>query len=238
MKIAFISDIHGNAAALEAVLEDINQRQVDEIAVLGDISFRGLEPKKSLKIVQSLNCRVIKGNADEWVVRGIRQGEVPEYALENMTIERDWTYRHLEEGDIAYLNSLPETIDMNLNGIDIHAFHATPDSLFEVVMPYEEDETLINKLMVKDASVYVYGHIHKPYIRFIDNKCVVNIGSVGLPFDGATQSSYGLIEVKEQAYQVSIIRVSYDVEQELNRLDKSDYPNRDFLSKTLFNGKV
>ena len=81
MKIAFISDIHGNAVALDAVLNDIEKKKVDKIYVLGDISYRGPEPKRALELVRSLNTDVIKGNADEWVVRGVREGEVQQVRL-------------------------------------------------------------------------------------------------------------------------------------------------------------
>ena len=80
MKLAFISDIHGNATALDAVLQDIKNKNVDKVYVLGDICYRGLEPQRSLELVQSLHTDVIKGNADEWVVRGVQQGEVPDPA--------------------------------------------------------------------------------------------------------------------------------------------------------------
>ncbi|GAA5346504.1 metallophosphoesterase family protein [Planifilum fimeticola] len=70
MRVAFIADIHGNGVALDAVLEDIEKRKVDRIAVLGDIAFRGPEPKRVLERVRSLPADVIKGNADEWTARG------------------------------------------------------------------------------------------------------------------------------------------------------------------------
>ena len=71
MKIAFVSDIHGNATALEAVLADIEKKKADKVVVMGDISYRGPEPKKSLDLVRNLNTAVIKGNADEWLHRGV-----------------------------------------------------------------------------------------------------------------------------------------------------------------------
>ena len=74
MRYAFISDIHGNAVALEAVLKDIEVKQADKIIVLGDVAYRGPEPKKSVELIQSLETDVIKGNADEWIVRGVREG--------------------------------------------------------------------------------------------------------------------------------------------------------------------
>ena len=91
MRIAFISDIHGNATALDGVLADINQRNVEKIFVLGDLCFRGPEPQRSLDLVRSLNTEVIKGNADEWVVRGIKEGEVPDSALGMMT-RQGWIF--------------------------------------------------------------------------------------------------------------------------------------------------
>ena len=107
MKLAFISDIHGNATALDAVLQDIKNKNVDKVYVLGDICYRGPEPQRSLDLVQSLHTDVIKGNADEWVVRGVQQGEVPDPALEMMNKERDWIVSHLESDSIEYLKNLP-----------------------------------------------------------------------------------------------------------------------------------
>ena len=82
---------------LDAVLQDMKEKQVEKVFVLGDLCYRGTEPKRSLELVKSLNCDVIKGNADEWVVRGVREGEVPDQALEMMNKERDWTVSKLDE---------------------------------------------------------------------------------------------------------------------------------------------
>src|SRR5690625_3969961 len=136
MKIAFISDIHGNAVALEAVLTDLRKKEVDEVFVLGDICFRGPEPKHSLEIIQALNTDVIKGNADEWVVRSIYDGEVPEQAFTMMTKERDWTASKLDDDQLAYLRDLPTELNLEFGDIKIHAFHATPNSLFDIVQPF------------------------------------------------------------------------------------------------------
>jgi len=97
LKLAFISDIHGNAHALEAVLEDIEQKRADKIFVLGDLCFRGPEPQRAYEMVMALNTEVIKGNADEWVYRGVGMNEVPEKAYEMMNRERDWTVSRMEQ---------------------------------------------------------------------------------------------------------------------------------------------
>src|SRR3954466_16213696 len=203
MKLAFISDIHGNATALDAVLLDIKNKNVDKVYVLGDICYRGPEPQRSLDLVRSLNTEVIKGNADEWVVRGVNQGEVPDPALDMMNQERDWICSRLNTESIEYLSGLPTELKLEVEGVKIHAYHATPTSLFDVVLPQESDEGLAANMMVGEEDLYVYAHIHKPYIRYIQGKCIMNIGSVGLPFDGLKKASYALVDVDGANFQTS-----------------------------------
>lgn len=239
MKIAFISDIHGNAIALDAVLEDIEQQRVDKIYVLGDICYRGPEPKRSLDLVRSLHTEVIKGNADEWVVRGVREGEVPEKALELMNIERQWIVEQLEPTDIDYLASLPAQINTTIEDIKISAFHATPTSLFDIVLPNADDQQIENRLMnANEAQVYVYAHIHRPYIRFLNGRVIMNIGSVGLPFDGLTKSSYGLVEIEDGHLKTSIRRVSYNLESVMALYHEVKYPNAEMMSKVIRTAKI
>ncbi|PFP29508.1 YfcE family phosphodiesterase [Bacillus sp. AFS073361] len=238
MRIAFISDIHGNATALDRVLADINQRNVKKIFVLGDLCFRGPEPQRSLDLVRSLNTEVIKGNADEWVVRGIKEGEVPDSALEMMSKERDWTLSQIEKTSIDYLRNLPTELKLEFGKIKINAYHATPNSLFEVVNPNESDQVIAEKMMDSEADIYIYAHIHKPYIRYINGKCIINIGSVGLPFDGLAKSSYAILEIHEESFRTSIVRVNYDVNKVINQFTESDYPNIEQMKKMLRNAGI
>ncbi|GAA0485375.1 metallophosphoesterase family protein [Salinibacillus aidingensis] len=235
MKIAFISDIHGNATAVEAVLKDIQSKNADQIVVLGDLCYRGPEPERSLELIQSLNPTVVKGNADEWVVRGIREGEVPDQALDMMRTEQKWTADRLSNEDIDYLKGLPAeaTIDLTAQ-IKIHVFHATPNSLFDIVKPTEADEIVESKLMKEaSADIYLYGHIHLPYVRYINGKTVANLGSVGLPFDGMNHASYLMAEGEGEHFKVGIQRVKYDTSQVIRKAEEVAYPNPDFLKQVL-----
>lgn len=239
MKIAFISDIHGNAVALEAVLEDINKKQVDKIYVLGDLCYRGPEPKRSLELIRSLQTEVIKGNADEWVVRGVRSGEVPDKVVNTMNVERDWIVSQLAQSDIQYLDNLPKEIKVTVEGMSFYAFHATPDSLFDIILPNVDDETLQLKMMsFVEANLYVYAHIHRPYIRYLSGKVIMNIGSVGLPFDGLTKASYGMVEINEDGFRTSIERVDFDIEKVIHQYREKDYPNADMMIQVLRNARI
>ncbi|KKI90237.1 phosphodiesterase [Bacillus sp. SA1-12] len=234
MKIAFISDIHGNAVALEAVLDDVKKKNIDKVCVLGDICYRGPQPKRSLDLVRSLQTEVIKGNADEWVVRGVQKGEVPDKVLGMMNTERNWTVSKLQESDLDYLKGLPEELHFDIDGIGIHAFHATPNNLFDVVLPNTDDEGIVEKLMSKaNAQIYIYAHIHKPYIRFINGQVVMNIGSVGLPFDGLTKSSYGMVHINEGGFSVSIERVDFTIQKVIDQYLEGDYPNANMMINVL-----
>lgn len=239
MKIAFISDIHGNAIALDAVLEDIEKLGIDKIYVLGDICYRGPEPKRSLDLVRSLHTEVIKGNADEWVVRGVREGEVADKVLGLMNHERQWIVEQLEPSDIDYLETLPTQLNLTIEEVEISAFHATPTSLFDIVLPNADDNQIEASLMqTQGAQVFVYAHIHKPYIRYINGKVIINIGSVGLPFDGLAKASYGLVEVEDGHIKTSIRRVNYDLERVVALYYELKYPNAEMMSKVIRTAKI
>jgi putative phosphoesterase len=237
MKLAFISDIHGNSEALKAVLKDIEKRQVDKIVVLGDLCFRGLNSKESLELVRQLNTDVIRGNADEWVVRGVKKGEVNDTVLDIMNAERDWTVSQLDSMDLDYLASLPLDYTLEEEGVRLHAFHATPHDLFEVVQP-EQTDTIKEKLFTTDADLFIYAHIHKAFIRTLDGKMVMNLGSVGMPFDGVRKASYAIVEIQDGSFSASLIKVNYDIEKVIQQLNNSDYPNKAFLIKVLSEASV
>lgn len=238
MRFAFISDIHGNAVALEKVLDDIEKKQVDRIIVLGDIAYRGPEPSKSVNIIRGLNTDVIKGNADEWVVRGVREGEVPNQALETMQQEQKWIKKQLNEEQLSYLESLPTELTLEQDGIRMHAFHATPDSLFDVILPNVSDHDLLKQLTKKeDADIYLYGHIHKAYQRTVEGKTIINSGSIGLPFDGISKASYCLVDIIGGQVQTSHVRVPYDLDKVCKQYQDFDYPNIEMMQNIIRSGR-
>ncbi len=240
MKIAFISDIHGNAVALESVLADIRQKSIDRIMVLGDLCYRGPEPQRSLELIRSLHeAKVIKGNVDEWTVRGLYPGEVPDHKLDIMNREREWTASRLAPADLDYLKHLPVEIRERFGPIAIHAFHAAPNSLFDNVPSQSADDVLEAKLMsAADAQVYIYAHIHKPFIRYINGKIIMNSGSVGLPFDGLPMASYATATLHDGWISTSIERVKYDVEQVAEQYIQGEYPHCEFILKALRSARV
>jgi predicted phosphodiesterase len=111
--------------------------------------------------------------------------------------------------------------------------------LFENVFPGVDDELLKSKLMSsKDAQIYMYGHIHKPYVKYINGKIVMNTGSVGLPFDGLAMASYAIVEIVGGNLTTSIERVSYNIEKVAEQYRKAEYPNADTMIRIIRNGSL
>lgn len=225
MKLAILSDVHGNEAALQAVLEDIQAQNVTDILMLGDISYRGPKPKECLNLIRSRADKVIKGNADAWAVRGIKEGEVPEAAYEMMQAEQTFTSSFLTAEDLRYLDELPATAEIPLtNKRQLFACHATPESLFDVITneaPNEAYSTFFNA--DPRAEFFTYGHIHLSYFRQIDGKKLFNPGSIGLPFDGDPRASYVILS-REEDIHLQFRRVSYDIDQAVKDLHETGYP--------------
>ncbi|MCR6106633.1 metallophosphoesterase family protein [Salipaludibacillus agaradhaerens] len=226
MKLALISDIHGNAEALKSVLNDLSIVGATHVAVLGDLSFRGPQPKECLDLVRELQAKVIKGNADEWIVRGIKKGEVPEPAFEMMRQEQAWAKEQLTEEDLNYLSKLPETLELPLsNKEQLYACHATPSSLFDVISNEADNDSFSVYTEANNrATYYAYGHIHLPFLRAFSEKKIMNTGSVGLPFDGDVRASYIVLDSTHNDINIQFRRVSYDVEKACHALDETNYP--------------
>src|SRR5690625_7303296 len=111
-----------------------------------------------------------------------------------MKAEGEWIDAILDDHSVAYLKNLPTELNLTYGNIKIHAFHATPTSLFEDVQPFAADDHIVEQLFHQDADLYIYAHIHKPYMRSIDVKTVMNIGSFALSFYFLHKLSYGLVD--------------------------------------------
>lgn len=241
MRIAFLSDIHGNEMALDAVLADVRKVGCDHVYVLGDICYRGYAPKSCLEKVREVADGVLKGNADAWIVRGVRDGEVAPEMVEVMNGERAWALYHLTAEDVDYLDKLPMTIE----GLDDQnkplwlAFHATPTDLFPAILPDAPDGVIAEHIVSeRPYKFFLYGHIHIPYARTIGDQTVVNLGSVGLPFDGIPQASYVVLSVDKAKSKVDFRRVPYDIDAAVARLDAAGYPQAVYIAEILRKGRL
>lgn len=249
MKIAIISDIHGNLEALKATLKDIEKRKADKIICLGDIIAKGVHHKECIELVRE-NCEIVlQGNCDLYFsIEHDNINEMPEQEQKRIK----WNQSIIGKEDRKYLLTLPFCYEFYMSGSLVRLFHATPNANDKLVLNYDSIETKYqmflpskNTVSQMKADVVIYGHIHHPYMDKIYNKTIINVGSVGNSFDvirnknkdsnvlETTKSNYLIIEgeygSKEYLSDISFqfIKVPYNIDKELKdedlNIEKENY---------------
>jgi len=218
MKLAVLSDIHGNWPALAAVADDIDAWRPDVVLVNGDVVNSGPSNLTCWEYVQQRAAAddwlVLRGNHEEYVAEwcdyaGPRHG--PAYDLIRLS---QWAY-HQMGGDaasttLAALAALPERWDWPApDGPRLVAMHASLLGNRAGIYPFTTDEEARRKI-VPGAAVFLTAHTHVPHQRVLDGTQVVNTGSVGLPGDGDGRASYGRVTWERRGWRAEIVRVAYD----------------------------
>ena len=222
MKIAVISDIHGNIAALGAVLADIAARKVEQIVNLGDICSGGLFPRETADRLMPLGLPTIRGNHERQVLTLApeRMGLSDRHAAEQLRPDqRDW------------LAELPATLRLS---DDVLLVHGTPDSDLAYFLETVAEDGLRPATAAEiearagttGAAVILCGHTHVPRVaKRPDGRLVVNPGSVGLPaFDddhpfphvvetGSPHARYAILSDEGDGWSTELLAIAYDWEQ-------------------------
>src|SRR6266498_621411 len=138
MRVAVISDMHGNDLAFEVIEADIQRQRIDQIVCLGDAIQGGPQPAAVLQRLRRLGCPVVMGNADAWLISGEETGDegIPPERLKKMGDVRNWSLSQLTEDDIDFISNFQPTITLHLeDGIDLLCFHGSPASFDDVILP-------------------------------------------------------------------------------------------------------
>ena len=180
MRIALISDIHGYLLPLEAVLADINRKKVDEIICLGDVCVLGPQPREVLARLKSLNCPCIMGNHDfDLLHPDLLHDPLPWIAKVT-----EWCADQLSEADFEYLRSFQPFKEISLDAkATLLCFHGSPNSNTDFILSTTPEAELEKMLAGHTATVMAGGHTHVPMVRRHKSTIIVNVGSVGLPFE-------------------------------------------------------
>ena len=187
MKIAIISDIHGNLEALKATIKDIEKKQVDQIICLGDTIAKGIHPHECIKLIKEKCDIVIQGNTDEnFSKKHENISELPEQEPKRIK----WNQSLIDKEDREYLLNFPFCNEFYMSGSLVRLFHATPTVNNKAILNVDSIETKYKMFLPSEntqsqdiADVVIYGHIHHPYMDKIYNKTIINVGSVGNSFD-------------------------------------------------------
>ncbi|MBZ0277404.1 MAG: metallophosphoesterase [Anaerolineae bacterium] len=256
MRLAVISDIHGNLAALEAVLHDLEQvGGADMTWCLGDLAAFGPRPVECVRRIKALaevdegkQFKVIGGNTERYLVNGTRP-KTPSAPDEESFKKRaagwsqrdqglNWTVGQLEFADYEFLKKIRERelgLDVKDYGYVI-GYHGTPGDDEGRLTPETPAHEALDSLLDREGRLGIGGHIHVQMDRDLGAWRAVNVGSVGLSFDHPGEAEWGLFTFTGNDVTVDLRRVPFDVEAVIADLRAVGYPSVDFVANWLRNG--
>ena len=220
MRLAIVSDVHGNLAALDAVLEDLAAVKPDLVVHGGDLVFNGPHPAECVDRIRELGWPGVLGNTDEalWTL----PATLSENSVRTFKVIAAATTSLLGAERVAWLKTLPlEWRDADR----VAVVHAVPRDTWKVVPTEASDADLQEIYGPLAARLAVYGHIHRPFVRTVGDFTVANSGSVGMSFDGDRRAAYLLVEDGRP----EIRRVGYNVRRYVADLESSGYPTSRWL---------
>jgi putative phosphoesterase len=244
VRIAALSDIHGNLPALEAVHKAIDAARPDYVAVCGDLVFNGPDPVGALGLVQELQragAFVTLGNTDVAVADGDFTAAFPwftEGTPDSYQVAAEWARDQIGDEGVDFLRRLPSERRLRV-GDDLVLFcHASPGSLTDGLGADLDPVVTIDRVSGTEAKVIVCGHTHLPEVREVGWRPIVNAGSAGYVFDGDPTASWALIEIDEGGIKAEIHRTNYDVMAAANAVSARGLPGDVYRAATIRTGKL
>jgi putative phosphoesterase len=228
-RVAFISDVHSNLEALEAVLDEVGRMKV---YCCGDIVGYGASPNEVVRVLRDIGATCVLGNHD----RASLSGDVGDFNP-RAGMAAVWTSQHLNDESRAFLVSLPREVTTELWGKRVYMAHGSPDDpMWEYVLPSTHTDLFDYYLQKVGADVMALGHTHLAFQwRSDTGGLVFNPGSVGQPRTGDTRASFAILSVESGEARVEARQVEYDIERAAKKILESGLPPS--LATQLFSGE-
>jgi putative phosphoesterase len=228
MRVAIISDIHGNIAALDAVLDDLRQQSVQAVYCLGDLVGYAAFPNQVIDRIQREAIPTIVGNYDDGVgfdrdECGCAYRDPEEQRLGDLSLQ--WSKKTVTAERKAFLRSLQAEIRFEADGKRVRLVHGSPRRMNEYLFEDRPLSSFQRLAATSDADVLIFGHTHKPYTKRVDGVLFVNAGSVGKPKDGDPRACYVVLETSGDV-AVEFRRIPYDIARMATAIRESELPDK------------
>ncbi len=226
IQVGVLSDIHSNIDALSAVLEDMKKRDINIVLCSGDIIGYHTFPEETVKLIKNEKIIAIRGNHDNDVIN----------KQFNITRSPDifrFTYDNLSDESLQWLEDLPKTLEVTLEGVSILMSHGSPSDIEEYL--YEGSSEALEYAAACESDILISGHTHLPWVQELEGTLFVNSGSVGKPKIGRPVATWAQITVEGTLAAAEIREVTYDVDRVASAAENAGF---DRYAEALRNGKV
>lgn len=210
IRIAVISDIHGNIVALDAILEDLKKDKIDKVVSLGDFCNELPNGNEVAERLREINAYSILGNKEEYFI----QYDEKRYDWKNIQFRNTiYMFDLLTKENLEYMRNLPFSISDEFDGVKIKFVHGSPESVYELV--HENDVDKLDKYSKSlEEDMLVLGHTHDPiWVRRVNGKTIVNAGCAGVSVYNIGEAEYVILDCKNGKCSVERHMVKYDLEQ-------------------------
>ena len=247
IKIALLSDIHGNTTALEAVLADAKRAGVEEYWLLGDVLMPGTGRRHLLNLLEELPITVqILGNWEDSLWRAMKGLLDPSRASHRYLMRLcQYILEEIRPEEIESMQSLPMQVHREVSGLRVGITHHLPDKNWGRELIHIGDQKDFDCLVSNPpCDIAVYGHIHQQFFRYgSGGELILNPGSIGQPFflqanlRKDLRAMYAILEVDDRGLKdVDFRRVTYDIERELQLAKDMKLPYFQVYYESLVNG--
>lgn len=221
-RIAVLADVHGNVPAFRAALADLDRQRVDEVLLGGDLVGRGPQGSRVVALARERGWRAIRGNHEDYLLQ-FRRGEIPaEWRHDAAWSAARWMAAELEDYDVPYLESLP--LSLRAESIAaVRLVHGTPASNCDGIGPWTSDDRMLAHLTEIEEDVLVCAHTHRPLDRRFPTGRVINVGSVGLPFNRDRRAQYMILEERDGEIEAELRKVDYDLKEVFEVYESSGF---------------
>jgi hypothetical protein len=229
MRVAVLADIHGNLAAAEAVLDDIDRQGPDYIVAAGDLAMRGAHPAETVDLLVDRCDGLLMGNTDAYLADVYLGGAYREREHWKTDLLA-WTREQLGPARLERLGTLPFSLRYSPRpGQDLFICHANPKNLEDSLEPTMDEATVRRLLQHVDAAAMAFGHLHFPYRRRVGRLVIADVASAGIPRDGDLRPAWGLFTWTPRGWRVQIRRVRYPVRKATQALSARKVPGAPLL---------
>lgn len=240
MKLAILTDVHGNVQALDAVLRELDNQGIDDVWSLGDMIGMGPDSNEVMARLLDRGVKMITGNHDEAVLSLLAGTDHPE-SYAHTRPHHEWVARMLRPDYADALMKLPRTIEQTIGGERVYGIHYhIPEEKREAAIvdePFHDivDATLANMQRLYgdyEADVICFGHHHPVHVFHDEHKRYFNPGALGVAKDDLAR--YGVLQWDEAGLNVVPRSVSYDKQSFMNKMERDEVPQREVMWRLFY----